>query len=58
MSRESSEAKASRMAPAMIVAADARIVDLDGPLWMAKDRENGLAFDKGVMGLPDRALWG
>ena len=46
------------MAPAMIAAADARIVDLDGPLWMAKDRENGLAFDKGVMGLPDRALWG
>ena len=46
------------MAPAMIVAAGARIVDLDGPLWMAKDRENGLVFDKGVMGLPDPALWG
>ncbi|MDP2697077.1 N-acetyl-D-Glu racemase DgcA [Thalassospira sp.] len=46
------------MAPAMVVAARARIVDLDGPLWMAKDRENGLSFDRGIMGLPDRALWG
>ena len=46
------------MAPAMIIGAKSRIVDLDGPIWMAKDREHGLTFDKGVMGLPDRALWG
>jgi L-alanine-DL-glutamate epimerase-like enolase superfamily enzyme len=46
------------MAPAMIVAARSRIVDLDGPLWMAKDRDHGLTFDRGVMGLPDAALWG
>ncbi|PKR53375.1 N-acetyl-D-Glu racemase DgcA [Thalassospira marina] len=46
------------MAPAMVVAARARIVDLDGPLWMAKDRENGIDFDKGVMSLPDAGLWG
>ncbi|OKH89527.1 N-acetyl-D-Glu racemase DgcA [Thalassospira sp. TSL5-1] len=46
------------MAPAMVVAARARIVDLDGPLWMAKDRDNGIAFDKGVMSLPPADLWG
>ncbi len=46
------------MAPAMVVAARARIVDLDGPLWMAKDRDNGLAFDKGVMSVPSVDLWG
>ena len=46
------------MAPAMIIGAKSRIVDLDGPIWMAKDREHGLTFDNGVMGLPDRALWG
>lgn len=46
------------MAPAMIIGAKSRIVDLDGPIWMAKDREHGLTFDKGVMGLPARALWG
>jgi|TARA_R110000751_G_scaffold74819_3_gene151115 L-alanine-DL-glutamate epimerase-like enolase superfamily enzyme len=46
------------MAPAMVVAARARIVDLDGPLWMAKDRENGIEFTKGVMALPDVRLWG
>ncbi|OSQ38781.1 N-acetyl-D-Glu racemase DgcA [Thalassospira mesophila] len=46
------------MAPAMVVAAKARIVDLDGPLWMAKDRENGIEFTKGVMALPEAKLWG
>ncbi|NIZ03590.1 N-acetyl-D-Glu racemase DgcA [Thalassospira lucentensis] len=46
------------MAPAMIIGAKSRIVDLDGPIWMAKDREHGLKFDNGVMGLPDRELWG
>ncbi|MCC9625890.1 dipeptide epimerase [Thalassospira sp. MA62] len=46
------------MAPAMIVGAMSRIVDLDGPIWMAKDREHGLSYTNGVMGLPDRELWG
>ncbi|WP_417843974.1 N-acetyl-D-Glu racemase DgcA [Thalassospira sp.] len=46
------------MAPAMVVAAKARIVDLDGPLWMAKDRDDGIEFTKGVMALPDVNLWG
>ncbi|MBO6805420.1 MAG: dipeptide epimerase, partial [Thalassospira sp.] len=34
------------------------IVDLDGPIWMAKDRDHALTFKNGVMGLPDRELWG
>lgn len=46
------------MAPAMIIGAMSRIVDLDGPIWMAKDRDHALTFKNGVMGLPDRALWG
>lgn len=46
------------MAPAMIIGAMSRIVDLDGPIWMARDREHGLVFNNGVMGLPDRQLWG
>ena len=33
------------MAPAMLVAQRARVVDLDGPLLLAKDRERGLRYE-------------
>ena len=33
------------MAPAMIIAQGAQTVDLDGPLLLAKDRENGLRYE-------------
>ena len=33
------------MAPAMLVAQRARVVDLDGPLLLAKDRPDGLRYD-------------
>jgi len=46
------------MVPALLLAAGARFVDLDGPLWMRRDRENGLTFDQGRIVASDRALWG
>ena len=33
------------MAPAMLVAQRARVVDLDGPLLLARDREHGLRYE-------------
>lgn len=46
------------MAPAFWLAQQARYVDLDGPLWMASDRPDGLVFNQGVISPPDPVLWG
>jgi L-alanine-DL-glutamate epimerase-like enolase superfamily enzyme len=46
------------MAPAMLLAQYARVVDLDGPLLLAKDRPNGLRYDGSTMYPPEPALWG
>jgi L-alanine-DL-glutamate epimerase-like enolase superfamily enzyme len=46
------------MAPAMILAPRARFVDLDGPLLLAKDRENGLTYEGGRVDPPSPTLWG
>ncbi|TNB49432.1 dipeptide epimerase [Martelella lutilitoris] len=46
------------MAPAMLVADGAPFVDLDGPLLLAKDRANAIAFKGSVMHPADPALWG
>ncbi len=46
------------MAPAMLVAQRARIVDLDGPLLLAEDRQHGLRYDGSLAYPPDAALWG
>ena len=46
------------MAPAMLVAQRARYVDLDGPLLLAKDREDGLRYDGSTVYPPDARLWG
>ncbi len=46
------------MAPAMIVAQSARVVDLDGPLLLARDREGGLRFEGSTIYPPAPALWG
>ena len=46
------------MAPAMLVAQRARIVDLDGPLLLAKDRAGGLRYDGSLIHPPEPALWG
>ena len=46
------------MAPAMIVAQGAEIVDLDGPLLLAEDRTPPLRFEGSTVYPPDPALWG
>src|ERR1700730_6618970 len=46
------------MAPASLLASAADYVDLDGPLLLARDREHGLAYKNGRIGLPSRELWG
>jgi L-alanine-DL-glutamate epimerase-like enolase superfamily enzyme len=46
------------MAPAIIVAQQARVIDLDGPLLLAKDRDNGLRYDGSLVHPPSATLWG
>ena len=46
------------MAPALLVAAHAAFVDLDGPLLLAKDRPHGLRYDGALVHPPAPALWG
>jgi L-Ala-D/L-Glu epimerase len=46
------------MAPAMLLVPQARYVDLDGPLLLARDREDGLRYDDSVVYPPEAALWG
>jgi L-alanine-DL-glutamate epimerase-like enolase superfamily enzyme len=46
------------MAPAMLIAQQARFVDLDGPLLLAGDRDDGLRYDGSTVYPPDAALWG
>src|SRR5882724_12042826 len=44
------------MAPAMLLTAQARFVDLDGPLLLARDRDGGLRYDGSLIYPPDAAL--
>ena len=46
------------MAPAMLLTRQARYVDLDGPLLLARDRDGGLRYDGSLIYPPDAALWG
>jgi len=46
------------MAPAMYLGHLADVVDLDGPLLLARDRMPGLAYAGSVMAPPERDLWG
>jgi L-alanine-DL-glutamate epimerase-like enolase superfamily enzyme len=46
------------MAPAMLVAQRARVVDLDGPLLLARDRPDGLRYEGSTVHPPIPALWG
>ena len=46
------------MAPAFVVAQGAEIVDLDGPLLLAKDCEHGFEFTISNMQVMSSALWG
>jgi L-alanine-DL-glutamate epimerase-like enolase superfamily enzyme len=46
------------MAPAILVAQRARIVDLDGPLLLARDRPHGLRYEGSLVHPATRELWG
>jgi L-alanine-DL-glutamate epimerase-like enolase superfamily enzyme len=46
------------IAPALLLAQRARVVDLDGPLLLAKDRPDALRYGDSLVYPPTRALWG
>jgi L-Ala-D/L-Glu epimerase len=46
------------MAPAVLVAQRARVVDLDGPLILARDRPHGLVYEQSLVHPATSALWG
>ena len=46
------------IAPALLLAQQAEIVDLDGPLHLASDRVPGLRYDGGTIHAADPNLWG
>ena len=46
------------IAPATLLSRFAEYVDLDGPTFLAKDRDPALRFDQGRVHPPEAALWG
>ncbi|MBO6506677.1 MAG: dipeptide epimerase [Kordiimonadaceae bacterium] len=46
------------MAPAMVIAPRCKYIDLDGPMLLKNDRENGLAVKDGTIEPPSPLLWG
>lgn len=46
------------MAPALLLAQRAQVVDLDGPLLLARDRVPGLHYEGTTVYPPDTELWG
>jgi L-alanine-DL-glutamate epimerase-like enolase superfamily enzyme len=46
------------IAPAMLLTPQARFVDLDGPLLLARDRDGGLRYDGSLVFPPEAPLWG
>ena len=46
------------IAPARVLASNAEWVDLDGPLLLARDRDYGLHYQNGKIGMPASDLWG
>ncbi len=46
------------MAPAIVVAQNVAVVDVDGPLLLAEDRPDGLFFDGSLVSPPQPSLWG
>ncbi|WP_298261056.1 N-acetyl-D-Glu racemase DgcA [Bradyrhizobium sp.] len=46
------------IAPAMLIAQQARFVDLDGPLLLSRDRDGGLRYDDSTVYPPDVTFWG
>jgi len=52
------EATSLAIAPALLLAPQCAIVDLDGPLLIGHDRPHGLAYASGRVHPPSPALWG
>ncbi|WP_417465228.1 N-acetyl-D-Glu racemase DgcA [Kordiimonas sp.] len=46
------------MAPALLLAEGAEFLDLDGPVWMERDRDGGLNIDFGAISPPSAEFWG
>jgi len=46
------------MAPAILIAQQARFVDLDGPLLLSRDRAHGLRYVDSLVYPPSPSLWG
>jgi L-alanine-DL-glutamate epimerase-like enolase superfamily enzyme len=46
------------MAPARLLASAADYVDIDGPLLLARDRDERLIYENSRTGMPSRQLWG
>ena len=46
------------IAPARLLTSDADWIDLDGPLLLARDRDHGLPYQNGKIGVPEPELWG
>ena len=46
------------LAPAFLLAQDARIVDLDAGLWLKEDRPDALRYDGSLVHPPEPRLWG
>jgi L-Ala-D/L-Glu epimerase / N-acetyl-D-glutamate racemase len=46
------------MAPMLMLESLADVIDLDGPLLLARDVKNGLKYDDAVVHSPSRKLWG
>ncbi|MET0535679.1 MAG: N-acetyl-D-Glu racemase DgcA [Steroidobacter sp.] len=46
------------IAPALQVAATADFIDLDGPWWLARDRDHGVHIHEGVLSMSSPFLWG
>jgi L-alanine-DL-glutamate epimerase-like enolase superfamily enzyme len=46
------------VAPAILLAQKAHIVDLDGPLLLEQDRSEGLRYEGSTLYPPDHTLWG
>ena len=42
----------------MLLTPQARFVDLDGPLLLAKDRDDGLRYEGSLVYPPEAELWG
>ena len=46
------------MAPGYVIAQLCRFVDLDGPLFLSRDRDHAISYNQGVLSQPTSELWG